>query len=92
MVLWWVVVIFQNPWFFNPDVNIEKVKIESRINLYLRHINLFDKTWEDKNFAFLKKFCKTYINNFPKATNLREKIMDSKNIDEMREILENYKS
>ena len=83
--------IFQNPWFFNKNVDIEKISIETRINLYLKHINLFDKTWKDKNFAFLKKFCKTYINNFQEAAILREKVMNSKNITEMKNILENYK-
>lgn len=82
--------IFQNPWIFNDSVKIENVTIEERLNLYLRHINLFEKTWKEKNFAFLKKFCKTYLNNFPDAVNLRERIMLTINISEMKEILENY--
>jgi len=84
--------IFHNPWLFNSSVNINKVTIEQRIELYLKHINLFDEVWHERNFAYLKKFCKTYLNNFPDALNLREKIMNSENIDEMKKILENYKS
>ena len=83
--------IFQNPWIFNPDIDIEKVIIEERVSLYLKHINLYEETWKEKNFAFLKKFCKTYMNNFPDAAILREKIMETKNISEMKEILMNYK-
>jgi len=83
--------IFQNPWFFNKKVDIQKVTVKTRIDLYLRHINLFNKTWPNKNFAFLKKFCKTYINNFSDAAGLRDKINESTSIFQMIEILKNYK-
>jgi tRNA-dihydrouridine synthase len=85
--------IFQNPWFFNRKVDIEKVTIEERLNLFTKHINLFDKTWKDgKNPANLGKFCKTYISNFPDALSLREKIMECKKTSEMQEILNEYKN
>jgi tRNA-dihydrouridine synthase len=84
--------IFQNPWFFNRQVNLEKVSIEKRLNLFIKHINLFDKTWKDgKNPANLGKFCKTYVSNFPDALSLREKIMACKKTAEMLVVLNEYK-
>lgn len=81
--------IFHNPWIFNKNVDIEKVTVRERIDLFKNHINLFDNTWPEKNPAFLKKFCKTYINNFPEASDLREKIMDCETTEEMLTILNN---
>jgi tRNA-dihydrouridine synthase len=84
--------IFANPWVFNPSVVFEDVSIEEKISLYLHHIDLFEKEWHDqKNFALLKKFAKTYINNFPDASNLREKLMETRKLDELKSILINYK-
>lgn len=44
-----------------------------------------------KNFALLKKFAKTYINNFPEASNFREKLMESKSLEELRLVLSSYR-
>ena len=84
--------VFTNPWVFNKTINIENISIVDRLDLYLRHIKLFDSTWKSsKNPANLKKFSKSYINNFPEASLLREKIMQSKNTKEMTEIISAYK-
>jgi tRNA-dihydrouridine synthase len=84
--------IFQNPWFFNRSVDEEKVTIGVRLNLFIKHINLFDKTWKDgKNPANLGKFCKTYVSNFPDALSLREKIMECRETAEMLVVLNEYK-
>lgn len=80
--------IFQNPWIFNKKIDIEKVTIQERITLFIKHIKLFEKTWKNgKNPANLGKFCKTYISNFPEALSLREKIMACKTTSEMLEVL-----
>ncbi len=76
--------IFANPWLFNKKIDPDAMTISDRITLYLRHIELFEKTWGYKNFAVLKKFCKTYIQNFPEASQLREKLMEAKTLDELR--------
>jgi len=85
--------IFSNPWIFNESVDIEKITVSDRIDLYKRHIQLFDKTWEGKkNPESLKKFCKTYIQNFSDAATLRDKILRSHSTREMTEILLDYQS
>lgn len=83
--------IFANPWIFNSRVNFERVSIREKINLYLYHISLFEKQWKGrKNFALLKKFAKTYINNFPDASTFREQLMATKTLNELRATLESY--
>jgi len=99
--------IFANPWLFNKQVKLPEVSIEERINLFLHHIELFEKQWSNdatlnpsvnekkvgwngsKSFALLKKFAKTYINNFPEASILREKLMETKTLEELKEVLHN---
>ena len=84
--------VFTNPWVFNKTVNTGNITTLDRLDLYLRHIKLFDSTWGGlKNPANLKKFSKSYINNFSEASLLREKIMLSKNTKEMTEIISAYK-
>ena len=99
--------IFSNPWLFNPDIAVHTVSVEQRVNLFLHHIELFEKQWGvdrdsvvnekkvgwqgSKNFALLKKFAKTYIQNFPDAANFREKLMETKTLQELKETLKNYK-
>lgn len=85
--------VFTNPWVFNKTVNTRNISTLDRLDLYLRHIKLFDNTWESlKNPANLKKFSKSYINNFSEASRLREKIMQSKNTKEMIETINAYKN
>lgn len=80
--------IFANPWLFNSSVKIEDITVKERLSLYLKHIDLFSKTWgESKNPATLKKFCKTYINNFPDVVDLRKKIMSSNSLQELRDTI-----
>lgn len=85
--------IFANPWMFNKEVDMHEKSVQDRINLYVKHIDLFEKQWSGThNFALLKKFAKTYISNFPEASDLRVKLMESKKIEDLRQTLLNYKS
>ena len=82
--------VFANPWVFNSKVNLDDVSVEEKIALYLHHIDLFEKEWhEEHHFAQLKKFAKTYINNFPEASSFREKLMESKTLQVLKNILLN---
>lgn len=85
--------IFANPWMFSKTIDEKKVTPEQRVNYFLHHIEIFERQWQDtKNFALLKKFAKTYINNFPEAAIFREKLMETKKIEDMKQILKNYNS
>ncbi len=75
--------IFANPWVFNPSK--KEATREDRIETFVKHIDLYGKTWgAERNFAPLKKFCKTYINNFEGAARCREKLMEAETLEELR--------
>lgn len=78
--------IFANPWLFDGSMEKAGIPIEERFETFIKHINLYEKTWGNKkNYANLKKFCKAYINNFQGASRYREKIMEAKSLEELRE-------
>ncbi|HSW47517.1 MAG TPA: tRNA-dihydrouridine synthase, partial [Candidatus Saccharimonadales bacterium] len=84
--------IFANPWLFNKDVNMLEKTLPERIDLYLHHIDLFEKQWgSERNFASLKKFAKTYISNIPDSASFRESLMETKSLDELKSKLKNFK-
>jgi tRNA-dihydrouridine synthase len=86
--------IFANPWIFDKSVDMTQKTIEERIDLYLHHIELFEKQWKgiNKNFALLKKFGKTYISNFPDSSSMRDSLMQSRKLEELKEKLLTFKS
>jgi len=83
--------IFQNPWLFNKNVELEKVTLIERLDLYIKHINLFVKFYRGRNPSILKKYCKIYISNFSDAVSVREMIMACSKTSEMIEILNSFK-
>ena len=85
--------IFANPWLFNRDESSPERMVMDRVQLYKKHIELYYETWgEEKHFANLKKFAKTYISNFPDAANLRAKLMEAKRIQDLLDTLNAYKA
>lgn len=80
--------IFDNPWLFNQSVDISKVSVEEKLNILLEHVTLFDQVWGDKkNFAILKKFFKVYVNGFDGAADLRAKLMECEDADEVKVVI-----
>lgn len=83
--------IFANPWIFNQAEANKEHSVEKRIALYKKHIELYAKTFGDgKHFASLKKFAKTYISNFPGASEFREELMQAKKIQDLLNTLNLY--
>ena len=86
--------VFQNPFCFNPDyINKSPSPAELR-ELLNFHLDLFDKRAAELEkrgsrypYEPLKHFFKIYINNFPGASELRAKLMECKNTNEVRAIL-----
>ncbi|MBR5354856.1 MAG: tRNA-dihydrouridine synthase, partial [Alphaproteobacteria bacterium] len=58
-------------------------------NLMRYHLDLYDK-YELAPYDPLKHFYKIYINNFPGASDIRTKLMETKSTTEAREILKQY--
>lgn len=83
--------IFANPWMFNHEEGMKEHSVAERVALYRKHIELYYKTWgNDKHFANLKKFAKTYISNFPDSSNFRAKLMESKKIQDLLDTIDAY--
>lgn len=79
--------VFHNPWIFNPGVDPNKISIQTKVNLMLRHTMLFEQTWGNhKNFATMKRFFKMYINGFDGAADFRNQLMQCKNYAEVETI------
>ena len=78
--------IFKNPWVFDSKTQ-EHLK-EEYVAVLQKHLDLYEKTWGDtKSFDPMKKFFKMYINNFPRASVLRQKLMETKTIKEAKTLL-----
>lgn len=72
--------IFHNPFIFDGKNNWEKWDKNQRLNLFIKHIDLFMKAYEhaERRFEPLRKFCKTYINGFEGASELRADFMETR--------------
>ena len=81
--------VFANPWVFSKDQKDIDHPKEDYINILLKHLDLFEKTWgKTKNFEVIKKFFKMYIKDFNGANALRIRLMDTKNFEEAKSILQ----
>lgn len=83
--------IFSNPWIFDSALSNDLGKKRAKkdyIELLMKHLNLFEKTWGGgKSFGVMKKFFKMYINNFDGAVKLRVKLMEVNSFDDARNII-----
>lgn len=67
--------------------------ISDRISILSYHISQFEKMYKEdislriKRYDYLKKFFKIYISDFNGAKELRVQLMNTKNIDEAREVI-----
>lgn len=84
--------IFDDPFVFSTKSPWSlKTPIE-KICLFEEHVELFEKTWgKTKNPDVLKKFAKTYIVGFKGAQKVRENIMTKRDIEALREYIDNLK-
>lgn len=81
--------IFKNPWIFYPGKPAPEPA--ERMEVLLRHSGLFAGTWTDqKNYAIMKRFFKIYASGFAGASELREKLMKSRNHEETKGIVEGF--
>ncbi|MDO8498547.1 MAG: tRNA-dihydrouridine synthase [bacterium] len=80
--------IFDNLWFFDSRVDPQKITSENQLKVLLEHAKLFEDTWgNSKNFAILKKFFKAYVRGFKGASKLRESLMETRSLQEIKEQL-----
>lgn len=83
--------IFGNPWFFNPEIIRDKdISLEERLRVLVEHTKLFCEILPHKNFSIMKKHYKAYVEGFDGAKELRIKLMDSKDVEEIENIVDNF--
>ena len=87
--------IFGNPWFFSgrtPDVR-------EKLERLVKHTELFEKMYRSnltkkegalKNFDVMKKHYKAYVAGFDGAKELRVRLMETKNADEVKSSIEKF--
>jgi len=81
--------IFHDPLVFAAESSRGSYTPEQKIALYTKHVKLFTDTWKEgeRPVYTLNKFCKTYINGFDGAKELREQMMAANSTAELIEIL-----
>jgi len=81
--------IFGNPWLFN--LNKKEITTEDKLRVMVEHTKLFEKELGTrKNFAIMKKHYKAYVNGFDGAKELRTKLMEAKDTNEVERITNTY--
>jgi nifR3 family TIM-barrel protein len=87
--------IFGNPWLFDEHKNKDEIILEEKFRVLLEHTRLFEaKLGDIKSFAIMKKHYKAYVHGFDGAKELRVRLMEKENSDEIEEeikIFLNYK-
>jgi nifR3 family TIM-barrel protein len=70
---------------------ISNIPLEEKLSVMVEHTRLFEKLLgEVKNFAVMKKHYKAYAHGFSGAKELRIQLMDTKNGDEVEQIVNNF--
>ena len=77
--------VFQNPYCFTGHIGTRE-ELMMLLNL---HLDLYEKYSKKHYIPYepLKHFYKIYINNFPGASELRAKLMETHSVEEAREVL-----
>ena len=79
---------FGQPWLFNEKINTQDLSVSERLDILLEHTKLFEKKLgQHKNFAVMKKHYKAYVNGFPGAVDLRVRLMEAKDYEEVETIV-----
>ncbi len=81
--------IFGNPWLFDMQKNA--LSITEKLTVMVEHTKLFEELLGDiKSFAIMKKHYKAYVNGWDGAKELRVKLMEAKNAEEVDVIVGQY--
>ena len=81
--------VFHNPYVFNKAVDFAGMPKEEKIALLRYHLDIFEKSGGDpiRQFAPLKRFFKIYIQGFDGASELRQKLMETKSLEQVHTLL-----
>lgn len=82
--------VFHDPYVFAAQSTWAEMTKQQKIDLYIKHVELFAQTWGqegERRLVTLNKFCKIYVEGFPGAKELREQLMAVTTINELLSIL-----
>ena len=84
--------IFGNPFLFSKEKCPEGIEgLKLRLNILVEHVNLFEELLgEYKNFAIIKKHFKAYVAGFDQAGELRAKLMETNNAEEVERVINDF--
>lgn len=84
--------IFGNPFLFaNKNVLSGVEGLKQKLEVMIEHTKLFEKELAPhKNFAIMKKHYKAYVNGFEGAKELRVKLMEAKDAQEVENITRDF--
>ncbi len=79
--------IFGNPWLFSEHIPT----VEEKLKVMVEHTKLFEELLGGiKNFSIMKKHYKAYVNGFEGAHELRLKLMETSNAQEVENLVETF--
>lgn len=85
--------VFHDPFCFSAEeYKPEDTKQKELMNLLKLHLDLFDK-WQPtlgRPFETLKRFFKIYVRDFDGAKELRDRLMQTKSTEEVRDIIKRF--
>lgn len=82
--------VFGNPWFFSGK---EESCVKDKLQALIEHTQIFDKELlipKHKHFAVMKKHFKAYVNDFPGAKELRVKLMETENAEQVEKTINDF--
>lgn len=83
--------VFENAWVFNENVDQTTISFAKRLELLNLHLNLYeDEHGEKLPYQTLKKYYKIYIRDFDGASEMRAKMMETKNLEEIKDFLATF--
>jgi nifR3 family TIM-barrel protein len=83
--------IFGNPWCFNPEIKLADIDLATKLKTSIEHTRAFEEILgKHKNFVIMKKHFKAYASGFDGAKELRIKLMEAKDADEIEQIINEF--
>lgn len=86
--------IFGNPWLFSDLSEIHRVPlcigVGEKLGVMVEHTRLFEEILPHKSFALMKKHYKAYVTGWDGAKELRMKLMEAKDANEVEQIVNQY--
>ena len=85
--------VFKDPFVFNPNKSIRDLNLNERLDLVETHVDRFAEQYGTKrNFEVLKRFFKIYVSDFDGANEIRQKFMEVKSFNEVKELIKSLRS